>query len=149
MKTLDELSEPHPDGEIAGAGTTAESPASQDSAEAATAPAASVPSPASRDEGDGSDGGGKCTPSPTSLPSREPMPRAEQLQEIGRMRECVKLLAEEIEAGWQRIIQEQQALGWPDFDHIQDATHALHRATMELDNLTHEMVMKMGWGPKR
>ena len=77
------------------------------------------------------------------------LPRADQLVEIARMRECVALLAEEIEAGWQQVIQAQQAEGWPDFDKIQDATHALHRTTRDLDNLTHEMVMKLRWRPAK
>jgi hypothetical protein len=75
-------------------------------------------------------------------------PRADQLIELGRMRECVQLLAEEIEAGWQRIIEEQQRLGWPDFDKVRDATHALHRASTDLDNRMHEAVFKLRWKPQ-
>lgn len=138
----------HPNGEHDGAAascgsqSTSESPDSKSSAGAATAPAALAPKIGHEDTKT------QSLIESSSLGALVALPRADQIMELGRMRECVNLLKEEIEAGWQRIIAEQQRLGWPDFDLIQDATHALHRATMDLDNVTHEMVCKLRWRPQ-
>jgi len=106
-----------PNGEMAGARNTAELPASQPFNGTASAPAVLS------------------------------FPRADQVQELGRMRECVKLLAEEIEAGWQRIIEEQQRLGWPDFDQVRDATQAIQHETEALNNQMFEAFFKLRWKP--
>jgi len=106
-----------PNGEMAGARNTAELPASQPFNGTASAPAVLS------------------------------FPRADQVQELGRMRECVKLLAEEIEAGWQRIIEEQQRLGWPDFDQVRDATQAIQHETEALNNQMFEAFFKLRWEP--
>jgi hypothetical protein len=76
-----------------------------------------------------------------------PLSRADQIQELGRMCECVKLMAEEIEAGWQQIIMEQQRLGWPDFDKVRDGTAAIHQAAEALSNQIFEAVFKLRWKP--
>ena len=128
---------------VAGADHDAAPAASPTTNATATAPAVAVLSPLGPCALDpGPSASGRWDVAPTG------MPRADQLQGLGQMRECVQLLAEEIEAGWQLIIQAQQQEGWPDFDKIQDATHALHRATTDLDNLTHEMMMKLAWRPR-
>ncbi len=75
------------------------------------------------------------------------LPRAEQIQELGKLCERVKLLGEEMERTWQTIIAAQQAAGWPDFHLVQGITHDLHRTTAELDGRTFEMVCKLRWRP--
>ena len=116
-----------PNGAQVGAGTTTEASVSN-----FTGAASALAAPVS-DQG--------------STESRPTLPRAEQIQDLGKLCERMKLLGEELERNWQAIIAAQQQLGWPDFHLVQGITHDLHRTTAELDGRTFEMVCKLRWRP--
>lgn len=71
------------------------------------------------------------------------MPRAEQLMELGRMREKVELLREEMERGWRIILAAQRREGFPDFDRVQDEWIKIRQAMRKLDGFTYEEFLRL------
>ena len=91
-----------PNGEMAGARNTAELPASQPFNGTASAPAVLS------------------------------FPRADQVQELGKMIETLRIVSEETRDGLIRIALAQECEGFPDFTHLDNATAHLRRLASDL-----------------
>ncbi len=61
-------------------------------------------------------------------------PRADQVQELGRMIETLRIVSEETRAKWIEIAMAQEKDGFPDFTHLDNATAHLLRLSSDLHN---------------